>query len=1018
MPASRASDVATRLMPSCMWCAPICGDEELETDGILRTVDTQGPFRDAVTRKISGDERIPLNLNLDSLAENQDDSLNGADIVGADHTDQPEASERQAKKKVVLITEPSLEQVEEEEKTDGIPSLVSELARVALFSGLDSDDLQAIAQVCTHVDFVTGDVVVKQGDEGDALYLIRAGVAYVRVRDVVAQRFDDSEGHDPHHKDDVCTAESACTGSSASPLARSGSPLSDSRRGSSAPPPLARTGSALNDSRRGSKASCGSTGARPRPPGQGSRGDSAGGDPTEGIRARLAGLQGGGDVQITAGSPLPSPTSASKMMLESPGNVNGKIVAKIHEGDSFGANALLRGEPYQTSIIAGSSMALIKFTTKQFDELGLADKLMFQTRYAVASGVPGYISREPSPQTEEETALIIESLRKNENLNRIVKLSEIQLTQMAAVAWKETVRNNQVLIKAGELEANYFYIVQEGSFGITVPSQTRKSVTAEMMASKLAPPTPSFTVKAGDSFGEIALLYLTPRTATVQATEDSIVWVLGREEFKQIMMTSNEEKISKYAKYLDRVNVFEKLTPEDRIAVATSMQEIVFKKGDTILKQGTVGDTFYLLHNGAVAIYKDRQLVTKLRASDSKGTAEVFGERSLVDNEPRTATVKVISESANVISIDRGSVDLLLGSLSEIISGQKRRDKVSQEVTVEKMAAERWALERKQRKAVPKRDVRRVGFLGSGGFAGVDLVEHKTTGTWYALKQMSKGYIVKTNFTKHIMHEKNILMILDSPFIIKMYESYNYTQHLFFLLEAALGGDLYSTYNRRGLHGSEKHCKYYIANVVFALLHLHKKKIIHRDIKPENILFTMEGRIKITDFDHAKFTVGKTHTTCGTPEYFAPEVIQSSGHHVAVDWWCLGILAFELMAGETPFKEGSPMQTCSNVMKGIGAVVMPRSAAGPVKALITGLLQVNPSERLPMRPGGIQVIKDLPFYKNYDWKGTENLTLEPPIKPKKKTKKDFAGGAPKVCPPEIAYVADGSNWDKDFATST
>merc|ERR1719361_1706997 len=117
-----------------------------------------------------------------------------------------------------------------------------------------------------------------------------------------------------------------------------------------------------------------------------------------------------------------------------------------------------------------------------------------------------------------------------------------------------------------------------------------------------------------------------------------------------------------------------------------------------------------------------------------------------------------------------------------------------------------------------------------------------------------------------VMNEKNILLITNSEFIIKLWETYNGSQTLYFLLEPALGGELYATYNRKGFHGSDKHAKFYSAGVVFAFEHVHERRIIYRDLKPENLLLTETGQIKLTDMGLAKFVIGKTYTTCGTPE--------------------------------------------------------------------------------------------------------------------------------------------------------
>jgi cGMP-dependent protein kinase len=267
-----------------------------------------------------------------------------------------------------------------------------------------------------------------------------------------------------------------------------------------------------------------------------------------------------------------------------------------------------------------------------------------------------------------------------------------------------------------------------------------------------------------------------------------------------------------------------------------------------------------------------------------------------------------------------------------------------------------------------------------------------------------------------VMNEKNILLMTNSPFIIKLHATYNGTQTLYFLLEVALGGELYATYNRKGFHGSEPHAMYYSAGVVYAFEHLHERRILYRDLKPENLLLTDEGHIKLTDMGLAKFVIGKTFTTCGTPDYFAPELISSSGHTNAVDWWGLGILIYELMSGHPPFESPQPMQIYQKVMKGIGRINFPTKCQGPVGDVIKGLLRPEPSERLPMKQGGIKNLQSASWYRPFDWIAMKNLTAPVPYKPVVKSRKDIANfhAREKDMPRSVEYRDDGSGWDKDF----
>jgi len=270
-----------------------------------------------------------------------------------------------------------------------------------------------------------------------------------------------------------------------------------------------------------------------------------------------------------------------------------------------------------------------------------------------------------------------------------------------------------------------------------------------------------------------------------------------------------------------------------------------------------------------------------------------------------------------------------------------------------------------------------------------------------------------------IVREKNLQFMCDSPFIIKLHATYSNAQTLYLLLEVALGGELYTIYSGRGFHGSAHHAKFYVAGTVFAFEHLHERKIVFRDLKPENLILDERGHVKLTDLGLAKQIAGKTFSSCGTPDYFAPEIIQSKGHSFGVDWWTLGILTFELMVGHPPFQAATAMQTYTKVTRGIGKVNFPSGTKGHCESLVKGLCQQNSSDRLPMKTKGTERIKKHSWYAGFDWAAAKNRTMTPPFIPKVSGKTDLSNFPVRKgqLAPQLPYKAESSDgWDADFAT--
>eukprot|EP00605_Chrysophyceae_sp_TOSAG23-4_P002717 GSChrysophyteH1.ASY1.ANO1.2996.1 assembled CDS len=190
--------------------------------------------------------------------------------------------------------------------------------------------------------------------------------------------------------------------------------------------------------------------------------------------------------------------------------------------------------------------------------------------------------------------------------------------------------------------------------------------------------------------------------------------------------------------------------------------------------------------------------------------------------------------------------------------------------------------------------------LGTGSFGRVRFVTHKGTGSFWALKMLKKAEVIRLQQVEHMISEKTILSSLDHPFIVRLAGTFQDVKFLYMVLEYIVGGEFF-THLRKAGRFDHTASKFYATQISLVFEYMHQSDFIYRDLKPENLLLDKAGYLKITDFGFAKRVAFKTYTLCGTPEYIAPEVLLNKGHGKGVDWWTLGILLYEMMAGQPPF---------------------------------------------------------------------------------------------------------------------
>ncbi|KAI8809925.1 kinase-like domain-containing protein [Cladochytrium replicatum] len=238
--------------------------------------------------------------------------------------------------------------------------------------------------------------------------------------------------------------------------------------------------------------------------------------------------------------------------------------------------------------------------------------------------------------------------------------------------------------------------------------------------------------------------------------------------------------------------------------------------------------------------------------------------------------------------------------------------------------------------SLPKKllqDFNVIKQIGHGAFATVHLVRY--AGKVYALKALKKQAVIAKRQVKQVLNEKKLLEVVrnvylgGSNFIVQLMSTFQDPVHLCFVMEYVPGGDLY-TLIRKHRRFAEADARLMAAELVLAVSYLHGRSIVYRDLKPENILVSATGHMKLADFGFAKripdrpsssgdeIVRGSTKTFCGTPAYMAPEIVMRLPHGLPVDWFSLGVVIYEMIAGYTPFGKGSDVNAIyKNILSGV-----------------------------------------------------------------------------------------------------
>ncbi|KAL4224317.1 Beta-adrenergic receptor kinase 2 [Mactra antiquata] len=278
-------------------------------------------------------------------------------------------------------------------------------------------------------------------------------------------------------------------------------------------------------------------------------------------------------------------------------------------------------------------------------------------------------------------------------------------------------------------------------------------------------------------------------------------------------------------------------------------------------------------------------------------------------------------------------------------------------------------------------------IIGRGGFGEVYGCRKADTGKMYAMKCLDKKRIKMKGGETLALNERIMLSLVStgegSPFIVCMTYAFQTPEKLCFILDLMNGGDLHYHLSQHGVF-LEKEVRFYAAEVILGLEHMHSRFVVYRDLKPANILLDENGHVRISDLGLAcDFSKKKPHASVGTHGYMAPEVLQKgTAYDSSADWFSFGCMLYKLLKGHSPFRQHKTKDKHEiDRMTMTMNVDLPDSMSPEMKSLLEGLLRRDVEERLGCQGRGAQEIKEHPFFKSIDWNQVYLQKYPPPLIP-------------------------------------
>ncbi|KAK9376888.1 uncharacterized protein V1513DRAFT_410182 [Lipomyces chichibuensis] len=287
------------------------------------------------------------------------------------------------------------------------------------------------------------------------------------------------------------------------------------------------------------------------------------------------------------------------------------------------------------------------------------------------------------------------------------------------------------------------------------------------------------------------------------------------------------------------------------------------------------------------------------------------------------------------------------------------------------------------RKKIGLDDFNFLAVLGKGNFGKVMLAEAKQSKKLYAIKVLKKDYILENDEVENTRSEKRVFLIANQerhPFLLNLHSCFQTETRIYFVMEYISGGDLMWHIQKEQF--STPRAQFYAAEICLGLKYFHDCGVIYRDLKLDNILLTLDGHVKIADYGLCKENMWHGNTTgtfCGTPELMAPEILQDQKYGRAVDWWAFGVLIYQMILGQSPFRGDDEQEIFGAILR--DEPLYPIHMARNSVSILQQLLTRDPWQRLGSGPNDAKDVMAHPYFSNINWNDIYHRRVQPPFIP-------------------------------------